>query len=301
MTLLIGVPSMQREATLEEREDLIYIMRKRHPDRTEADCYDMLQEMSSAQRYEMLIGRDPVCGRGASYGRGCVSDYGGTDSGSRPPGLQRFEPTLSGTAVAAAFDRHVERPAPQMIVVIHQFSGRIKFFQVGSWTLSGSLATYPDEVRPTRGVLQGRADISPPGLSALAFSPDSAMIAAGSTGGGAWWTHPYGMFGPGEFKYGVPANPLRVYRVSDGSLLASVGSFPGGVHRSGLVWSPNGEYLAFLDAVADIRFWNPFQLDLSVAVARKAVDGTLLFSRDGSQLAVKFFDKVKVFDVVPPH
>jgi hypothetical protein len=128
------------------------------------------------------------------------------------------------------------------------------------------------------------------------------MIAVGSTGGGAWWTHPYGMFGPGEFKYEFPPNPLRVYRVSDGSLLASVGSFPGGVHRSGLVWSRNGEYLAFLDAVTDIRFWNPFRLDLSVVVARKgAGDGTLLFSRDGSQLAAGFFHEVKVFDVVPPH
>jgi WD40 repeat protein len=183
-------------------------------------------------------------------------------------------------------------PDGKMLAVIHRFSGRIKFFQVGSWTFSGSLVTYPDEARPTHSV----------GLGALAFSPDGAMIAVGSTGGGAWWTHPHGMFGSGEFKYVFPADPLRVYRISDGSLVASLGSFPGGFHRSGLVWSPNGEYLAFLDAVADIRFWNPFQLDLSVAVARKAaVDGTLLFSRDSSQLAANFPDGVKVFDVVPPH
>jgi WD40 repeat protein len=110
------------------------------------------------------------------------------------------------------------------------------------------------------------------------------------------------MFGSGEFKYEFPADPLRVYRVSDSSPVAFLGSFPGGFHRSGLVWSPNGKYLAFLDAVADIRFWNPFQSDLSVAVTRKAAgDGTLLFSSDSSQLASNFPDGVKVFDVVPPH
>jgi hypothetical protein len=57
MTLLIGVPSMQREATLEERDDLIYEMRKRYPDRTEAECFDMLSAMTSTDRYRMLIGR----------------------------------------------------------------------------------------------------------------------------------------------------------------------------------------------------------------------------------------------------
>jgi WD40 repeat protein len=183
-------------------------------------------------------------------------------------------------------------PDGKMLAVIHRFSGRIKFFQVGSWTLSSSLATYLDEARPINSV----------GLGALAFSPDGAMIAVGATRGGTWWTHPHGMFGSGEFKYEFPADPLRVYRVSDGRLITSLGSFPGGFHRSGLVWSPNGEYLAFLDAVADIRFWNPFQSDLSVAVARKAAgNGTLLFSRDGSQLAANFLDEVKIFDVVPPH
>jgi WD40 repeat protein len=119
-----------------------------------------------------------------------------------------------------------------MLAVIHGFKGRIKFFQVGSWTLSGLLATFPEELPPMSVVAVGD----------LAFNPDGEMIAVGSTAGGSRWTHPK-LFGSGEFIRG--RDSLRVYRVSDGSLVASFNSFPGGFHRSGLVWSPNGEYLAW--------------------------------------------------------
>jgi sugar lactone lactonase YvrE len=59
-------------------------------------------------------------------------------------------------------------PDGKTIAVIHGLRGRIKFFQVGSWTLSGSLLTYPEERIVT--------------LGDLAFNPDGAMIAVGSTG-----------------------------------------------------------------------------------------------------------------------
>jgi hypothetical protein len=58
----------------------------------------------------------------------------------------------------------------KMLAVIHQSGGRIKFFQVGSWTLSGSLTAYSDEARPTHAVNPGRAYSPPPGLGTLAFS-----------------------------------------------------------------------------------------------------------------------------------
>lgn len=176
-------------------------------------------------------------------------------------------------------------PDGKMLAVIQGFNGRINFFQVGSWTLSGSLPAYPDRVQ----------------LAALAFSPDGTMIAVGSAGGGSWWTHPNGVFGSGAFQTSFPSDPLRVYRVSDGNLVASLGSFPGGLIHSGLVWSPNGEYLVFHDPVGDIRFWNPFQPGFSVVVARNGAHfGSLLFSRDGAQLAANFPDGLKIFDVVPP-
>jgi WD40 repeat protein len=191
-------------------------------------------------------------------------------------------------------------PDGKMLAVIDGIGGRIKFFQVGLWTFSGSLLTYPDGAPPmplpSTGLLAG----SLVSLGVLAFSPDGTMIAVGADRGGTWWTHPNGIFGWGVFKTEVPADPLRVFRVSDGSLVASLGSFPGGLHRSGLVWSPNGEYLAFQDAIGDLRFWNPHQPALSVVIARKGnPQGNLLFSKDGSQLAADFPDGVKVFDVVP--
>jgi WD40 repeat protein len=173
-------------------------------------------------------------------------------------------------------------------LAVTDWSGRIRFFEAGSWTLSGLLPTYRD---------------LPPfvGFDVLAFSPDGTMIAVGANLGGSRWTYPNGMFGSGVFTHEVPADPLRVYRIADASLVASLGLFPGGLHRFGLAWSPNGKYLAF-QAIDGIRFWSPFQSDLSVLVARNgAIYGSLVFSRDGSQLAADFPDGVRVFDVVPPH
>ena len=46
-------------------------------------------------------------------------------------------------------------------------------------------------------------------------------------------------------KVEFPADPLRIFRVSDGKRVASLGSFPGGLRASGLTWSPSGEYLPF--------------------------------------------------------
>jgi WD40 repeat protein len=170
------------------------------------------------------------------------------------------------------------------------FSNRIKFFKTESWAPSGSLLTYPD---PS------------PLLGTLAFSPDGTMIAVGSSTGGSRWIYPNSLIrlpGSGSRKVEFPADPLRVYRVSDGKLIASLGSFPGGLSRHGLVWSPNGEYLAFQDGRGDIRFWNPFRTGLSVNVARQSKTySNLLFSKGGSQLAANFSDGLKVFDVVPPR
>jgi WD40 repeat protein len=183
-------------------------------------------------------------------------------------------------------------PDGKTLAVLHGLKGKIKFYRVESWAISGSIVTYPDRFSV------------PVTLSALSYSPDGAMIAVGASSGGSWWIPQSGLIripGSGTLKVEFPADPLRVYRVSDGKLIASLGSFPGGINGHGLVWSPNGAYLAFQDALGDIRFWNPFQQGLSVNVARKSKTySNLLFSRDGSQLAANFSDGLKVFDVVPP-
>jgi WD40 repeat protein len=187
-------------------------------------------------------------------------------------------------------------PDGKKLAVVNGSNGVIKLFEVGSWTLTGSPLVTFAESSPQMGAV---------GLGVVAFNPDGTLIAVGARSGGTSVTHPNAYLvwpGSGVLKVGFPADPLRVYRVSDGSLVASLGSFPGGFWRRGLAWSPNGEYLAFQDALGDVRFWNPFQPNLSVAVARKGAHySNLLFSRDSSQLAVNFPDGVKVFDVVPPH
>lgn len=185
-------------------------------------------------------------------------------------------------------------PDGKTLAVLHGLKGKIKFYKVESWAISGSIVTYADPFSAVHAVA----------LSALSYSPDGAMIAVGASSGGSWWIPQNGLIripGSGTLKVEFPADPLRVYRLSDGKLIASLGSFPGGIHGHGLVWSPNGEYLAFQDALGDIRFWNPFQQGLSVNVARKSKTySSLLFSSDGSQLAANFTDGLRIFDVVPP-
>jgi WD40 repeat protein len=185
-------------------------------------------------------------------------------------------------------------PDGKTLAVLQGWKGKVKFFEVGAWAFSGSLATYPDP-SPESNIIT---------LSALAYSPDGTMIAVGANTGGSWWIYPNGLLAwPGSrtLKVVFPAAPLRVYRISDGKLIASLGSFPGGFYHRALVWSPSGEYLAFQDGLGAVRFWNPFQPNFSVAVARKGVlapDG-IVFSKDSSQLAANFTDGLKIFDVVP--
>jgi DNA-binding beta-propeller fold protein YncE len=187
-------------------------------------------------------------------------------------------------------------PDGRALAVFGRYDSRIKFFDVGSWTLSGSLIVYPAS-SPAIGVVR---------LGAIAFSPDGAMIAVGASSGGSWWIYPNSLIrlpGSGTWKVEFPADALRVYRISDGKLITSLGSFPGGVTSHGLVWSPNGEYIAFQDGRGDIRFWNPFRPGLSVNVARKGVLPlpSIQFSTDGTQLAADSWDGLNVFVVVSPR
>ena len=115
----------------------------------------------------------------------------------------------------------------------------------------------------------------------------------GPKAGDSWWTYPPGIRlpGSGAFKEEFPADPLRIFRVSDGKRVASLGSFPGGLNRSRLIMVTERRILAFYDAVGAIRFWNPLQPGLSVVVARGGnhyFGGNLLFSKDGSANVRKF-------------
>jgi WD40 repeat protein len=194
---------------------------------------------------------------------------------------------LSTEARAIAFS-----PDGKMLALQHGLRGRIKLFEVGSWKLLRSFDAFPED--------PPRYTVATSGV--LAFSPDGTLLAVASNGGGSWWMYPDGTIAPkgrGEFKTYFPAEPLRIYRVADGERVASLGSFPGGIHSGELAWSPNGNYLGFLDSVGDIRLWDPSRPGNSAAVASMGRHSrTLLFSRDGSQLAANFEAGVKIFDII---
>jgi WD40 repeat protein len=180
-------------------------------------------------------------------------------------------------------------PDGKMLAVAHGDGGRIRFFETSTWLPSGSLVAYPPRELPPTGF----------SLRAIAFSPEGRMVAVGSGGGGAGWIHPADAFGRRVLAQGLPADPLRVYRLSDGRLVASLEGFRGGVSCCGLSWSPDGRYLAFQNVRGDIHFWNPFKPKAATVVARDTAPlGDFLFSRDGAQLAANCRDGVKVFDVV---
>jgi WD40-like Beta Propeller Repeat len=183
-------------------------------------------------------------------------------------------------------------PDSKTLAVVQGFNGRVKLYEVGSWNFVRSILTFPETPPPMDVLL----------LDAIAFSPDGSMIAVASHGGGSWWMDGdrRAREGSGVLKKFFPADPLRVYRVSDGTLVASLESFPGGLASSAqLAWSRKGDYLTFLDGVGDIRLWNPLQPGLSVLAAHMGRNSrTVLLTKDGSQLLSDFPDGVKIFDIV---
>jgi WD40 repeat protein len=157
-----------------------------------------------------------------------------------------------------------------------------------------SIETFP-ETPPPLHVLS---------LGVIAFSSDGEMIAVGSRSGGIHRKYSDGKpapIGKGEPIEEFPRDPLRVFRVSDGSLVASSGEFPGGFDDEyKLAWSPTSHFIAFLDADRQLRLWNPRQSappTTALKLERRA--GGIVFSPDGKQLAINFADGVKIFNVSP--
>jgi WD40 repeat protein len=183
-------------------------------------------------------------------------------------------------------------PDGKTLAAIDYLHDQVRLFDTESWTLSRSIEIFSETVARGDAVV----------FDALAFSPDGTMIAVASHGGGSWWRYPNGKPAPegsGVLTRYFPAEPLRVFRLADGARVASLGSFPGGIDNTQLVWAPGGQYLAFIDGIGDIRFWDPLHPGASVIVAGMGSHSrTLLFSKDGSQLVANFEGGVKVFDVV---
>jgi len=187
-------------------------------------------------------------------------------------------------------------PDGRKLAIAQGHSNRLDIFEVGSWKLLRSIEPFP-ETPPPMHVLS---------LSAIAFSPDGSMIAVGSFSGGTYWRNPDGRPAPNGVGTPVqmfPPDPLRVFRVDDGSLVASATGFPGGFwDENTIAWMPNGRFIAFLDVERQLRLWGLTQRGPPVLAAKlERSAGWLAFSPDGGQLAINFAKGVKIFDVVDPN
>jgi WD40 repeat protein len=188
-------------------------------------------------------------------------------------------------ALALAFS-----PDSRRLAIAHGKKGRVDIFEVGSWTLLRTIEAFPEQ--PVKFVF----------LRALAFSSDGSMIAVGSGSGGIYWQYSNGSPAPegrGNPIRQFPYDPLRVFRVDDGSFVASAAEFAASFNDNGLAWSPASGFLAFVDSYRQLRLWSPTHSGPpTIAVKHERNMGGLAFSPDGAQLAINFLNGVMIFDVI---
>lgn len=180
------------------------------------------------------------------------------------------------------------------LAVANGFNKRVEIFEVGTWRLLQSIEPFPEKPPPMNALV----------LTALAFSPDGSKIAVGAFGGGTWKQSAGDKRtadGPGTSVEKFPRDPLRVYRIDDGGLVASASGFPSGfTDEHTLAWLPGSDVLAFIDARRQLLLWSPLQQTPPTAVLPfKSQPGRLVLSPDGTHLAVNFAEGVKIFEMVP--
>jgi WD40 repeat protein len=156
---------------------------------------------------------------------------------------------------------------------------RVSVYNLASWHLILSIDAFPDRLL---------------GTFAIAFSPDGSMIAVGSAGGSGVRRSPSGRI---EF---VPLtnSPVRIFKISDGAAVAEYDKPP--PIQSGLVWSPDGRFIAFVTERRILHLWNPFQVDRSertIELSRGGRAGPIALSPDGAMLAAGVGANVKIYRV----
>jgi WD40 repeat protein len=170
-------------------------------------------------------------------------------------------------------------PDGELLAVAADGKRPIRLFETKSWALVRTIEAFPDPAPPMDIAL----------VSAVKFSPDGSMIAVASSSGGTW-TNPRRHI---EF----PADPLRIFNVSDGGKVSSLGSFPGGFQEGRLGWLPDRKGLIFLDAINDIRVWNYFESGPSRIVGAIQQANSMEISPTIRELAVSYPGGIKLFDL----
>lgn len=131
------------------------------------------------------------------------------------------------------------------------------------------------------------------GATFIALSPDNSMAAVAE-----------GQTSPPYFA----AKAIRIFRLSDGSQIASRAAFSHGPDCSEnrddcglntpIMWDPSGRFLIFPDGYHTIRIWNPFAAKGEDAtIETRYFEHGMALSQDGSQLAIGNGDYISVFHI----
>jgi WD40 repeat protein len=137
--------------------------------------------------------------------------------------------------------------------------------------------------------------------AALTFSPDGSMIAIILIGAGAAWEYPNGQVAPRGVGCLTPTavpESLHVFKVSDGSRVASVGGLGSGFEQHKFEWSPKNNFIEFLDVYEDTYFWDTLSHDPPQEKCQLPRSMTVVtFSPDGNLLSQGFADGVNLYEL----
>ena len=162
--------------------------------------------------------------------------------------------------------------APRLAVVAGWASTVLKVYDTERRNVILTLGQYPDDFGA---------------IVSVAITAEGDYVAVALTPGNTRWFHPDGTLAPrgqGQIKHIRLPEDVRVYRVADGVLVASL------VNSTGLQydmkWRPHSHVLAFVAGDNAVHFWSPFQSREEgprIPLGRGAV--SLDFSPDGTKLA----------------
>lgn len=168
---------------------------------------------------------------------------------------------------------------------------RVDIFDVETWILIRSIKTFPDA---PRGALASTV--------AVRFNRDGSMIAVILHGGGLTRRYPNGQVAPkedGTLRETLLPEPLRVFRVSDGTRVASLGGFVGGNDEHKIDWSPTRNYIEFLDVYNTMYFWDPLSGNPPHERCQFTGSTTAVsFSPDGKLLSQGFAKGVNLYEII---
>jgi WD40 repeat protein len=174
--------------------------------------------------------------------------------------------------------------------------GRVDIFDVGSWMLKRTIDAFPERAPPQAW----------PDIGHVSFSHDDSLILVVSESGGMFWKYPNGLLAPpgeGAPTPDYPAEPIRVFKIADGTRIAAGGGTVGSVWPiANIAWSPTRNLIAFVDDGLMLNLWDPTASGHPQAVQKlERATTAIAFSPDGTMLGQAFGEGVRLFQVVNNH